>query len=69
MKLFYSGPVIKTELLVVMLEKHGIAAVQEFMDPAVPDDGDLDRPANVLVPESDFERARQLFFSEREDEL
>jgi hypothetical protein len=68
-KLFFSGPVIKTELLVVMLEKHGIAATQEFVDPAAPDDGDLDRPANVLVPEADYERARQLFFTEREDEL
>ena len=47
----------------------GIAAVQEFVDPVAPDDGDLDRPANVLVPEADFERARQLFFTEREDEL
>ena len=52
-----------------MLEKHDIAAVQEFTDPALPDDGDLDRPANVLVPEADFDRARQLFFTEREDEL
>ena len=69
MKLFFSGPVIKTELLVVMLEKHGIAATQEWVDPTTPDDGDLDRPANVLVPEADYERARQLFFTEREDEL
>jgi len=69
MKLFYTGPVVNTEMLVVMLEKHGIAATQEFVDPAAPDDGDLDRPANVLVPEADYERARQLFFTEREDEI
>ena len=69
MKLFYTGPVVKTELLVVMLEKHGIAATQEFVDATLPDDGDLDRPANVLVPAVDFDRARQLFFTEREDEL
>jgi hypothetical protein len=68
-KLFFNGPVVKTELLVVMLEKHGISAVQEFVDPAAPDDGDLNRPANVFVPEADFERARQLFFAEREDEF
>ena len=68
-KLFFTGPVVKTELLVVMLEKHGIAATQEFVEPDAPDDGDLSRPANVLVPEADFDRARQLFFSEREDEL
>ncbi len=69
MKLFFAGPLIKTELLVVMLEKHGIAATQEFADPTVPDDGDLNRPAHVLVPEADYDRAHQLFFTEREDEL
>jgi len=68
-KLFFTGPVVKTELLVVMLEKHGIAAVQAFVDASAPDDGDLDRPANVLVSETDFARARELFFTEREDEL
>jgi hypothetical protein len=68
-KLFYTGPVINTEMLVVMLEKHGIAATQEFVDPGQPDDGDLNRPANVLVPEADYERAHQLFYAEREDEL
>lgn len=69
MKLLFTGPVVKTELMVVMLEKHGIAAAQEFVDPATPDDGDLNRAANVLVPEADFDRAHQLFFTEREDEL
>jgi hypothetical protein len=68
-KLFFTGPVVKTELLVVMLEKHGIAATQEFVDATLPDDGDLDRPAKVLVPEADYDRAYQLFFTEREDEL
>ena len=69
MKLFYAGPVINTEMLVVMLEKHGIAAVQEFVDPELPDDGDLNRMAKVLVPEADYDRAYQLFYAEREDEL
>ena len=69
MKLFYSGPVVNTEMLVVMLENHGIAARQEFEDPSLPDDGDLNRLANVLVPDSDYERARRLIYTEREDEL
>ena len=69
MKLFFNGPVVKTELLVVMLEKHDIAATQEFEDATLPDDGDLNRLANVFVPDADFEKARQLFFTEREDEL
>ncbi|MSU58293.1 MAG: hypothetical protein EXS35_08950 [Pedosphaera sp.] len=69
MKLFYSGPVVNAEMLVVMLEKHGIAATQEFEDASMPDDGDLSRPAKVLVPEVDYARAHQLFYTEREGEL
>jgi hypothetical protein len=69
MKLFYTGPVINTEMLIVMLEKHGIIATQEFVDPTAPDDDDLSRQARVFVPEADYERAYQLFFAEREDEL
>ena len=69
MKLFYTGPVVNTEMLMVMLEKHGIAATQEFVDPDLPDDGDLNRLAQVLVPKADYDRAHRLFYSEREDEL
>ena len=69
MKLFYTGPVINAEMLVVMLEKHGIAATQGFVDSSPPDDGDLNRLANVFVPEEDGDRARRLFYDGREDEL
>jgi len=68
-KLFYTGPVVNTEMLIVMLEKHGIIATQEFAEPDLPDDGDLNRLAKVLVPETDYDRAWQLFYAEREDEL
>jgi len=68
-KLFYTGPVVNAELLVAMLEKHGIAATQEFADPQLPDDGDLNRLAKVSVPETEYDRAYQLFYTERQDEL
>jgi hypothetical protein len=68
-KLFYTGPVVNAEMLVVMLEKHGIAATQAFVDPSMPDDGDLNRATQVFVPEADYDRAFQLFYAEREDEL
>jgi len=68
-KLFYTGPLINVELLVVMLEKHGIAATQEFVEADAPDDGDLNRLTKVFVPEADYERAYQLFYVGREDEL
>jgi uncharacterized protein YozE (UPF0346 family) len=57
-------------MLVMMLEKHGIIATQEFEDPNLPaDEDDLNRLAKVLVPEADYDRAYQLFYAEREDEL
>ena len=69
MKLFYTGPVVNAEMLVMMLEKHGIAATQAFVDLRAPDDGDLSRPAQIFVPEADYDRAHHLFYAEREDEL
>jgi hypothetical protein len=69
MRHFFTGQVIKTELLVEWLGKHRIEARQEWVDPALPDDGDLGREARVLVAESQYDRAYQLFFAEREDEL
>ena len=54
----------------MMLEKHDIIATQEWEDPGLPADGeDLNRLARVLVPEADFDRAYQLFYAERQDEL
>lgn len=69
MKPFFSGPFLKAELLVTMLEKHGITAVWSFADPTAPDDGDLDRPCEVQVPAADYERAWTLFYADRGDEL
>ena len=60
---------VNLRMAIMMLEKHGIAATQAFVDPALPDDGDLSRPAQVFVPEADYDRAHQLFYTEREDEL
>ena len=68
-KLFYTGPVINTEMLVVMLEKHGIAATQRIMPGESADEDDLNRVAQVFVPVADYDRAHRLFYAEREDEL
>ena len=69
MKKFYTGPLINAELLVVMLEKHGILATQQELDATAAPEEDLSRPVVVLVPEADYERAFQLFYTERQDEL
>lgn len=68
MKLFYTGPLVNAELLIVMLEKHGIAGTQEFVD-ADGDEFDLNRMTRILVPEEDYDRAYNLFYAEKEGEL
>ena len=55
-------------MLVVMLEKHGIEAKQEFAETDA-DEDDLNRETKVLVPEGEYDRAWRLFYAEREDEL
>lgn len=52
-----------------MLEKHGITATQQVMAGESEDAEDLNRTAQVFVPEADFDRAHRLFYAEREDEL
>ena len=72
MKLFYTGPLVNAELLVMMLENHGIPATQEFASVTVPegeDPEDLSRLTRVLVAEADYDRAHRLIYTEREDEL
>jgi len=54
-------------MLVVMLEKHGIKASQEYLEPGA--DDDLNRLTKVCVPEQEYDRAYQLFYAERQDEL
>ena len=74
MRLFFTGPWIKCELLQTWLEKHGIESTIEPVEPItgepIPlDPEDLDREVRILVPEADFSRAHDLFFTEREGEL
>ncbi len=68
MRHFFTGPFIKTDLLVTWLEKHGLDARMEPVDPTA-DELDLGREMRVLVAETDYDRAHQLFFEERQDEL
>ena len=69
MKTLYTGSAVNAELLLLMLEKHGIAGRQEWVEGEAGDEDDLNRLARVLVPEADYERAHTLFYAEREDEL
>jgi hypothetical protein len=69
MKLFYTGPLVNAELLVVMLEKHSIDASQKAIEGPGFEDGDLNQPTEVWVPEKDYQKAYELFYAERQDEL
>ena len=68
-RLFYTGPAINVEMLVVMLEKHGIMASPELSAGESTDEEDLNRTMQVFVTEEDYPRAHQLFYVGREDEL
>jgi hypothetical protein len=69
MKLFYTGPAINAEMLLVMLEKHDIKGTQQAVAGESIDEEDLNRQVQVFVPEAEHARAHRLFYAEREDEL
>ena len=69
MKLFYTGPAINAEMLLVMLEKHNIKGTQQVVAGESNDEDDLNREVQIFVPEAEHARAHRLFYAEREDEL
>ena len=68
-RLFYTSPVNDAELLAVMLEKNGIAAIEKVIVPMPDGEDEFSRPVEVWVPEPDYDHAYQLFFGDSEDEL
>lgn len=66
-KTVFDGPAIKSELVVMILEKWGLhPEMKEASDTPNPDD--LDRDSQVHVPEAEYERAREILFGESEVE-
>ena len=59
----------EAELLAVMLGKHGIEATEELIEPMPEGEDEFSRPVKAFVPESDYDRAYQLFFGDSENEL
>ena len=68
-RLFYTSPVNDAELLVVMLEKHDIAAKEKVIEPMPEGEDEFSRPVEVWVPEPDYDQAHRLFFGDSEDEI
>ena len=56
-RLFYTSPVNDAELLVVMLEKHDIAAKEKIIEQMPDGEDEFSRNVEELVPEADYDRA------------
>lgn len=69
-KKFFTGAAVNADLLLTMLDKHGIAGRQEFARALLREHEDeFSRETVVYVLEEDYDRAYQLFYAERQDEL
>jgi hypothetical protein len=62
-KRIFEGQAIKSELVVMILEKHGLHPTQHDA-PGVTDLDDIERETFVTVPEDEHERAHQVLFGE-----
>jgi hypothetical protein len=63
----FEGQAIKSEMVVLVLEKWDLHPQMEEKD-TNPNVDDLARDTSVLVPEGEFERAREILFGESEIE-
>jgi hypothetical protein len=66
-KIIFEGQAIKSEMVVLVLEKWNLHPQMEEKD-APPNLDDLARDTRVLVPETEFEQAREILFGESEIE-
>jgi hypothetical protein len=67
MKHLYSAQAVRSEMVVLMLEKWGMhPELREKSE--TPDLNDLDRDADVYIPEDEYERAKEILFGESEFE-
>ena len=60
-KRIFEGQAIKSELVVVILEKHDLHPTQ-YEEAKAPDPDDMERPTFVTVPEEESERANQVLY-------
>ena len=67
LKQIFSGQAVKSEMVVLILEKWGLhPELREKSEH--PDLNNLDRDADVFIPEDEFERAKEILFGESEIE-
>ena len=66
-KIIFSGQAVKSEMVVLILEKWGLHPQLEEATPE-PNLEDLARDTRVLVPEEEYDRAHEILFGESEIE-
>lgn len=66
-KILFEGQAVKSEMVVLVLEKWELHPQLEEIMPA-PNLDDLDRDTRVLIPEAEYERAKEILWGESEIE-
>ena len=64
-RVLFEGQAVKSELVVLMLEKWHLHPTMEEKATA-PDLDDLARDTRVMIPEAEYEQAREILFGESE---
>jgi hypothetical protein len=67
LKTLFEGQAVKSEMVVLILEKWGLHPKMEEKT-AEPNLDDLARDSRVLIPEAEYEHAREILFGESEIE-
>jgi hypothetical protein len=67
LKTIFEGQAIKSEMVVLILEKWELHPTMEEKA-ATPNPDDLARDTRVLVPEAEYEQAKEILFGESEIE-
>jgi hypothetical protein len=66
-KTVFEGQAIKSDMVVMILEKWGLHPAMEEKT-APPNLDDLARDSRVVIPEAEYERAHEILFGESEIE-
>ena len=67
LRTLFEGQAVKSEMVVLILEKWGLHPKMEEIA-AEPNTDDLARDTRVLIPETEYEQAREILFGESEIE-
>jgi hypothetical protein len=67
LKTIFEGQAIKSEMVVLILEKWGLHPAMEEKA-ATPNTNDLARDTRVVIPEGEYEQANEILFGESEIE-